>query len=171
MSQSLDALEIYRLMARYNTHLSAQLLLECSKFDDETRKTARGVPFGSLHGLWNHLLLTNRIWLGRFENRPIVVTSLGEELFGDWDELCAAHHEINAKIEAFAASLEPEILSATLRYKRFDEPRELPYFAALSHFFNHQTHHRGQITALIEQLGGDCGVTDLAAMPEFLARL
>jgi uncharacterized damage-inducible protein DinB len=45
-------------------------------------------------------------------------------------------------------------------------PRTIPLYVAVSHVFNHQTHHRGQITALLEHLGGDCGVTDLAAMPE-----
>lgn len=169
MSQ-LDAREIYRVMARYNTHLTNQLLAECGRMSDENRKTPRGVPFDSLHGLWNHLLLANRIWLGRFQNEPFSFTSLGDELFVDWDALCAAHREINTQIEAFVANLKPEILVTTLRYKHFDEPRELPYFAALSHFFNHQTHHRGQISALIEQLGFDCGITDLAAMPEFSTR-
>ena len=169
MSPSFDARQIYRVLARYNSHLSVQLLAQCSKFDDETRKTPRGVPFDSLHGLWNHLLLTNRVWLARFQNQPIQHKSLEEELFANWDELCAAHHECNVRIEAFVADLNVDVLSSTLRVTPMSNPgtREMPYFVALSHLFNHQTHHRGQITALIEQLGGDCGVTDLAAMSEF----
>ncbi len=169
MSNSFDPLEIYRVMARYNTHLNAQLLAECSKWDDETRKTPRGVPFDSLHGLWNHLLLTNAVWMARFTNQPIGVTSLNQELFGDWDDLCDAHQEMDERIEFFIDTRDAAILGQPFRWTPLSSsaPREMPYFVALSHFFNHQTHHRGQITALIEQLGGDCGVTDLAALPEF----
>ena len=40
----------------------------------------------------------------------------------------------------------------------------VPMWIAVTHFFNHQTHHRGQITTLLSQLGRDAGVTDLMAV-------
>ncbi len=165
-----DATRIYTQMARYNAWMNQKLLLECSKTSDAERKLARGVPFDSLHGLWNHLLLTNRAWLGRFENEPFAMKSLDEILFQDWDELQAQHAITDARISAFAAALTPEILGSQLQFVRMGESREMPYFVAASHLFNHQTHHRGQITAVMEQIGLDCGVTDLGAMPEFLPR-
>lgn len=160
-----DATRIYVQMARYNAWMNEKLLLECSKTSDEERKTGRGVPFGSLHGLWNHLLLTNKSWLGRFEGQPFPMKSLDEILFQNWDELKAEHARTDARISTFAAALTPEMLASQLQFVRLGEPREIPYFVAASHLFNHQTHHRGQITAVMEQIGLDCGVTDLAAMP------
>ncbi|PQV64964.1 putative damage-inducible protein DinB (forms a four-helix bundle) [Abditibacterium utsteinense] len=160
-----DATRIYVQMARYNTWMNEKLLAECSKTSDEQRKTERSVPFHSLHGLWNHLLLTNKSWLGRFNNQPFPMKSLDEILFEDWDELQAEHARTDALIASFAATLTPEILDSTLKFVRMGEARELPYFLAVSHLFNHQTHHRGQITAVMEQIGLDCGVTDLGAMP------
>lgn len=171
MSNTLfDATRIYVQMARYNAWMNGKLLLECSKTSDEERKIARGVPFDSLHGLWNHLLLTNRVWLGRFEGQPFPIKSLNEILCEDWDELEAQHALTDARISAFAAALTPEILASQFGFVRMGEPREMPYWVAAAHLFNDQIHHRGQITAVMEQIGLDCGVTDLGAMPEFLPR-
>lgn len=157
-------------MARYNAWMNQKLFLECSKISDDERKMARGVPFNSLHGLWSHLLLTDKAWLGRFFGEPFPVLSLDQILCENWDELQAEQTQTDARIADFAAALTPETLSSTLKFERRGEPRELPYFVAVSHFFNHQTHHRGQISAVMEQLGLDCGVTDLGAMPEFLPK-
>jgi uncharacterized damage-inducible protein DinB len=163
-NSSFDATRIYVQMARYNAWMNQKLLLECSKTSDEARKMPRGVPFGSLHGLWNHVLLTNKAWMGRFSGEPFIYSALDEELCADWDELQAELRQVDAQISEFAAGLTPAILDTTLHFVRQGEPRELPYFGAVSHLFNHQTHHRGQITAVMEQIGLDCGVTDLGAM-------
>ncbi len=137
MTNSLfDATRIYVQMARYSAWMNQKLMAECSKASDEARKTRRGVPFDSLHGLWNHLLLTNKVWLGRFENRPFPVKSLDEILCENWDELGAEHARTDARISQFAAALTPEILDSTLSYQRMGEARELPYFVAASHLFN-----------------------------------
>ena len=46
------------------------------------------------------------------------------------------------------------------------EPREQDFGFCVTHFFNHQTHHRGQVTTLLSQLGRDYGATDLILLPE-----
>jgi uncharacterized damage-inducible protein DinB len=43
--------------------------------------------------------------------------------------------------------------------------RTLPTWVLVVHLFNHQTHHRGQLTTLLNQLGCDPGSTDLPFMP------
>ena len=58
----------------------------------------------------------------------------------------------------------PQSLAGTLRYVRRGAPVELPMWAVVTHLFNHETHHRGQITTLLMQAGQDPGVTDLVAM-------
>ena len=46
-----------------------------------------------------------------------------------------------------------------------NQQKTMPRWLTMTHFFNHQTHHRGQITDLISRLGYDFGVTDLPWMP------
>lgn len=71
-------------------------------------------------------------------------------------------------IDAFVATLTTDKLRGILKVTSISNPQtyELPLWIAVQHFFNHQTHHRGQITALMEQAGLDCGVTDLAMLPQ-----
>ncbi len=57
--------------------------------------------------------------------------------------------------------VEPEQLTSTLAYRTSKgHPMSHELWIALSHWFNHQTHHRGQVTTLFSQLGHDVGVTD-----------
>ena len=155
-------------MARYNRWMNERLMTTCSQLTDAERKRHRGAPFGSIHGLWNHLLLCDRAWLCRFEGTPVPFSRLDEEVCTDWDELLRARAQTDDAIDAYVVSLTEEKLASTLRFVSLSNPtpRELPLWIAVGHLFNHQTHHRGQITALMEQAGLDCGVTDLAAMPE-----
>ena len=159
---------IYQQMTRYNRWMNERLMATCSQLSDAARKQPRRVPFDSIHGLWNHLLLCDRAWLHRFEGTPVPFSRLDEEICADWDELRIQRAQTDDAIDAFVAALTPEKLDSTLHFVSMSNPtpRELPLWIAVSHLFNHQTHHRGQITALMEQAGLDCGVTDLAAMPD-----
>ena len=159
--------EIYRQMALYNRWMNERLMSTCSQLSDEERKRDRGAPFGSIHGLWNHILLCDRAWLCRFEGARAPYSTLNEELFAHWDELKVKRALTDDSIDAYIAALTEDKLHSTLRFTAMSNPqsRELTLWIAVQHLFNHQTHHRGQITAVMEQAGLDCGVTDLAAMP------
>lgn len=161
-------LEIYRAHARYNRWMNEKLLAACALLSDEERKRDLGAPFGSIHGLWNHILLVDRAWLARFAGEPVPFKSLGEEICADFAPLREARSQTDDALDQFVAGLTPERLGAPLSFSLMSNPqrRTLPLYVAVSHVFNHQTHHRGQITALLEHLGGDCGITDLAAMSE-----
>lgn len=161
-------LQIYERMAQYNRWMNEKLMATCSQLSDEARKQDRGAPFRSIQGLWNHLLLCDRLWLARFEGTPLPYSRLDEEVCGAWDELRAERSRTDDSIDAYIASLTEEKLVSMLRFTGIlnPQPRELPLWVAVQHLFNHQTHHRGQITALMEQAGLDCGVTDFAAMPQ-----
>ena len=152
-------------MARYNRWMNERLYGACAELTDAERKRDLGAFFRSLHGTLNHVLLADRIWLGRFAGDAIVVRSLAEELYADFDVLSVERAKTDADIEAFVAALGDEDLSATLSYATSGgKPSAHPAWWALSHFFNHQTHHRGQATTLLSQLGRDVGSTDLIAM-------
>jgi uncharacterized damage-inducible protein DinB len=156
-----------RTFARYNRWMNERLLDACEALSDAARKEDRGAPFRSVHGTVNHLLLTDLLWLGRFRGEPFTVQSLGQELYADWGELREARRRTDDAIDAWVEGLDTEALTGTVSFTAVSRPVEytLPMTLAVMHLFNHQTHHRGQLTVLMEQSGVDCGVTDLGAMP------
>jgi uncharacterized damage-inducible protein DinB len=87
------------------------------------------------------------------------------ELHADWAALRAQRERLDAAIEAWLAALPADFPQSTMRYSNTKGvQREHPMWQALTHFFNHQTHHRGQVTTLLMQAGVDVGVTDLIAL-------
>lgn len=157
----------FQTMARYNRWMNGNIYNICEQITDEERKQNRGAPFRSIHGVLNHLLLADRIWLGRFLQQPFTATSLDEELYADFDELHRERSLTDDVIDGWVASLTEKALAAPLMFTPISnpQPRTFPLQHCVLHFFNHQTHHRGQVTAMIEQAGYDCGVTDLLVMP------
>jgi uncharacterized damage-inducible protein DinB len=154
-------------MARYNTWMNGKLYACCARLTDGERKQDMGAFFKSIHGTLNHLLLADRIWMGRFVGPPLMPASLAEELYADFDELSRERTKMDAEIEAYVARLTDADLAVDLRYQSvLYGPRVTPMTAAIMHFFNHQTHHRGQLTTLLMQRGIDPGVTDLLALPD-----
>jgi uncharacterized damage-inducible protein DinB len=167
----------YQAMARYNRWMNERLYALAAELTDDERKRDVGAFFRSIHGTFNHLLLADRAWLGRFTGNPelwVVTSSSGErialraldqELFADFAQLRRCRTETDMIIEEWVGTLTPERLASTLAYKDSKgRPHEEPMWWAVSHFFNHQTHHRGQLTTLFSQVGRDPGVTDLVPM-------
>jgi uncharacterized damage-inducible protein DinB len=159
-----NSLDGVGLMAGYNRWMNEKLYALCATLPDEERKRDRRAFFGSIHGTLNHLLLTDRAWLGRFTSRPLSFRSLDQELYADFDELRRERATTDAAIEEFCRDLTDERLSAEIVYATTAGKRYAhPLAPALIHLFNHETHHRGQITTLLSQLGVDPGVTDVIA--------
>lgn len=161
----------YRALARYNRWMNDKLYAVCAELGDEDRKRDRGAYFASIHGTLNHLLLGDRIWLGRFKSDPSFVDgldrrghTLSDELYADFEELHRERAKTDEELAAWVANLTPQSLDASLRYVRKGTTHESPLWHAVMHLFNHQTHHRGQVTTLLYQAGKDPGVTDLVAM-------
>jgi uncharacterized damage-inducible protein DinB len=165
-------------LAHYNHWMNERLYALAAQMSDEERKLDRGAFFKSIHGTLNHILLGDRIWLARFASSghafaalkdhvlPLGVTALGDELYTDFTTLTQERSKTDLAIEAWMAELDDAILDSTLRYKRMNgEAHEHPFWLVLTHFFNHQTHHRGQVTTLFMQSGRDPGVTDFIALP------
>lgn len=167
----------YRFLAGYNTAFNHQLMDACESLDDAARKLQRGAFFGSIHATFNHLLWADTMWLGRFAAQgegfaalPAALLALPEgarfetELHADWPGLRAHRARLDAAIESWLKTLPGDFVQRTMRYANTrGVQREHPMWKALTHFFNHQAHHRGQITTLCSQAGVDVGVTDLIA--------
>ncbi|KKO46782.1 hypothetical protein WG68_02175 [Arsukibacterium ikkense] len=162
--------------AKYNLEFNGRLFALVAGLTDNERKKDLGAFFGSIHGTLNHILLADRIWLGRFarafpdmaalQTATLVYqfSSLRDELCPDFAELSAQRRVTDQVIVSWAAELTDEQLASTMRYSNSQgQSREHPTWVAVAHMFNHQTHHRGQITTLLHQLGYDAGVTDFVA--------
>lgn len=146
-------LEWFRQLARYNRVANERLYGACSNLDDAEYRKTRAVSFGSIHALLNHLLLADRIWMSRFEGGGAVTPALNTVLFEQFSDLKSARTEEDARIEDFFDQLSDAFLAREFRYVN---NKGLPYEerapVAVGHFFNHQTHHRGQLHAMLAQM-------------------
>jgi uncharacterized damage-inducible protein DinB len=175
-------LDHYRWMARYNAWFNARLYEACEGLDDAARKLDRGAFFGSIHRTLNHLIVADQIWLKRLRQCGVENgfdgQALSEDLldlpaghaldtpvFEDWAALRAKRSQLDDALSLWLVEMPDAFAGFTMRYSNTKGvQRQHPAWQALSHFFNHQTHHRGQTTTLLMQAGVDPGVTDLLAM-------
>ena len=145
-------LDAFRIFARYNRVANERLYEQVGKLDlAEYRRERRG-SFGSIHALLNHILLGDRIWMSRFAGGGKTTPPLNTVLFETFAELNSARVEEDAGIEAFFENVDDGFLTRSLAYTNslgkdyVDEAGP-----AVLHFFNHQTHHRGQVHVMLSQ--------------------
>lgn len=157
----------YEMMANYNQWMNQKLYKICAEILDEKRKEDRGAFFKSIHGTLNHLLYGDRAWMGRFINEPFSVTKIGQELYADFDELRKEREQTDLEIVKWSKNITAEWLEKPFEYTSSvdGKTRILPTWVLVTHMFNHQTHHRGQLTTLLSQLGCDPGITDIPWLP------
>lgn len=158
-------------LARYNRWMNDKLYGLAATLSDEVRKRDAGAFFKSIHGTFNHILLADRVWLARLAGATVPsgfmapgIRSLDQELYADFEELRRQRALTDAELSAWVAGLTDERLGAPAVFLRRGQRQECPLWWIVAHVFNHQTHHRGQITTLLMQQGCDPGVTDLYAM-------
>lgn len=152
----------FRMMARYNTLANRRLYDACARLGDAERKEKRQAFFGSIHGTLNHIMVGDRIWLARFGGEEVPSTGLDEILYEGFEDLRHAREAEDERIEALAFSLDEELLGGKIRYvnnerKTYEDPVRL----LVAHFFNHQTHHRGQVHDMLSQTPVPLPVLDL----------
>jgi uncharacterized damage-inducible protein DinB len=152
----------FQMMARYNTIANQRLYQSCANLSDGERKRPRPAYFKSIHGTLNHILVGDRIWMARFAGLEVPSTGLDAILFDGFDELRAARAAEDARIESFMAELSRDFVAGSITYVN-NQGRHLtdPNLVLLAHFFNHQTHHRGQVHDLLSQTEVPPPVLDL----------
>ncbi len=153
----------FEMLAAYNEWANHRLYEAASRVPDPDYRADRGAFFGSLHGTLNHLLLGDRIWMHRFTGEGSEPTALDAVLYDDLAELRAARGVEDARIRAYVGRLGEADLAGVLRYRSTRNPAEIEQYLAplLLHFFNHQTHHRGQAHCLLTALTGEAPSFDL----------
>ena len=169
--------EYLRRMARYNQWMNRRLYAKVRELPVAEITRDRGAYFGSILGTLNHIMVADLFWLRRFAVSkscsdvlaPLtgmpVPAGLRDLLFDDIAAMTAQREELDALILAFADTWTDELLGEDIRYQNMaGEKHARPLGSLLQHFFNHQTHHRGQATTLLFQAGIDPGVTDMLVM-------
>jgi uncharacterized damage-inducible protein DinB len=154
-----------RLMAAYNAEMNRRLYAAADGLTPAQRTTDRGAFFGSVQGTLSHLLWGDRTWMSRFDGweKPAGGIPTSPGLYADWGALKAARIETDAGIEAWARRVAPGWLGGRLSWFSAAMGKEVsrPIAMLVTHFFNHQTHHRGQAHALLTGFGVRTGDTDL----------
>ncbi len=154
-------------MARYNRWMNDNLYECAARLSDAERKRDRGAFFKSIHGTLNHLYLGDSAWMARLRGRPVTMKSPRDQPFVHFEDLRAARRRLDDEILQWAENVKDvhyrgdySFFSVTYQ-KRISTPGWVP----VVQMFNHQTHHRGQITTLLMQAGIDPGVTDIPMLP------
>lgn len=142
------------MLAGYNRVANARLYEQVGELDVAEYRRERKGSFGSIHALLNHLLLGDRIWMSRFEGGGKTTPPLNTILFETFPELSVARNEEDARIEAFFQNVDEDFLNRPLTYTN-SLGKQVSFVAgiAILHFFNHQTHHRGQVHVMLSDAG------------------
>jgi uncharacterized damage-inducible protein DinB len=153
----------YSAFARYNAWANRRLYDAAAGLTDEQYHADRGAFFKSMHGTLNHLLTADWVWMSRFTGEgpaPERLDMIHHEQLADLRQVREAE---DRRIVDYVDGLSEEALAGTIRYRRVSTPEvfEQALAPALAHFFNHQTHHRGQAHSILCSFGQRGLVMDL----------
>ena len=176
----------FKLLSDYNSWMNSKLYDAAATLSAADLAADRGAFFGSILGALNHIVVADTVWLQRFaqpasslqslrQPEPHVAlasicqlpkpTSLNALLFANLTELRQRRMLLDTAISSWIAELSDDDLAQSVQYSNMKgTPQCKPLDSLLLHFFNHQTHHRGQASTLLFQAGVDIGVTDLLAL-------
>lgn len=161
----------FEMFGRYNAWANRRLYDAAAALSDVERQADRGVFFRSMHGTLNHLLATDGIWMKRFTGEGNAPDRLDAILFDQFGELRDAREVEDRSIVAYVEGLDAMHLAGVIKYRRVSIPDEVvqPLSAALAHWFNHQTHHRGQAHAILTGLARRAPELDLLVFQRLTA--
>jgi len=149
-------LEHFRMLAGFNRWANGRIYDAVAGLDPaDYVKTRACAFFGSIHGTLNHLLVVDRLWFGRMVGSVPAISSLDEILYGDFEGLRGAREAEDERIVALLQGMEEADLDRVCRFSLLSQPgeRSMPTQLMLATVFNHQTHHRGQVHAMLSEAG------------------
>jgi len=163
-----------RTMAAYNAEMNRRLYGAAARLPEVERRAPRGAFWGSIHGTLTHILWGDRQWMSRFDNweKPATPIKQSAQMIDDFAELAAARATADADITRWAHNIDNAWLDQDLVWFSGAANREMraPKQLLVAHFFNNQTHHRGQAHTLLTAAGQETGDTDLFLLiPEIVA--
>lgn len=151
------------MFAAYNAWANARIYEAASGLTREEFARDAGAFFKSMRGTLNHLLVTDRIWMKRFTGEGDAPAALDTILYIDFPKLRAARQAEDKRIVDWIDQQDDRQLAGRFTYMTVTDMRTVSQrlAPALSHLFNHQTHHRGQAHAILTTLGKDAPSLDL----------
>jgi uncharacterized damage-inducible protein DinB len=147
-------LDYFRTLARYNQWANRRLYAACAQLHEADYLKPRPAFFGSIHGTLNHILVGDRIWIGRITGHDAGIKALDQILYGDFAGLRVAREAEDAQIITVIDAMDLPTLNTTLRYRPLTDAGSTvsaPMRFVVGHMFNHATHHRGQVHGLLSQ--------------------
>jgi uncharacterized damage-inducible protein DinB len=153
----------FRTLARFNAWANTRIYGAVGALPEGEYKKARPAAFfGSIHGTLNHLLVVDRLWFGRVEGVDRGIAGLDQIVHGDFSGLRAAREAEDERIVALVDGLGDESLATDLSYRSMTGATlAMPLNVVLAAVFNHQTHHRGQVHALVKEAGAEPPALDI----------
>ena len=155
----------FEMFAAYNRWANRTVYAAARELGDLERNRNQGAFFGSMTGTLNHLLCADRIWMKRFTGQGDAPTALDTILHPNFDGLEKARVVEDERIIDWIGTLAEDRLAANFSYVPITNPQPVTQrlASALSHFFNHQTHHRGQCHMILTSLGRPSITLDMVA--------
>jgi len=156
-------------MARYNAWQNHSLYSAAATLDDAAREAGQGAFWGSIRQTLAHLIWGDLVWIARFDGGPGPALSNTEALVQwDWPHLWAARPQLDARIAGWAWMTDASDFDGDLTwYSGFlGQDMTRPKALCVMQMFNHQTHHRGQVHAMLTAAGAKPDDTDLQLLPE-----
>lgn len=159
--------QLYQSFARYNSWMNEKVYAAAGRLDEASRREDRGAFFGSIQGTLSHILWGDIVWLGRFGATDRAKPASMVDFHESFEALTEDRKGMDRLITRWVEGLDQAWLDSDLTWVSGmdNKARTHPGWLLLSHMFNHQTHHRGQVTTLLTQLGEDVGSTDLPWVP------
>lgn len=156
----------FATLARYNLWATRRLLDATTTVPEADYRRDLGLFFKSIHGTLNHLLVAEHmLWFRRFTEGVSPTVTLHEEVETDRQRLGQRLLEGAMQWQTLIDSWPAERFEGTLNYTTMrGTPASLPFALTLAHVFNHGTHHRGQVTTALTQLGQPGPELDLVYM-------
>lgn len=162
--------EFCQMMASYNTWQNEQMRAAAEKLTEAELRADQGAFFGSIMGTMNHLLWGDLSWMARFDGGDFPEGSIEESpthtpTLAVWS---AERFRTDGRIKQWSDKLHNIDLQGDITWFSGSQNRDVavPLAQAIVHFFNHQTHHRGQVHSLLTAAGQTIGDTDLVFMPQ-----
>lgn len=159
-----------RTMARYNAWQNESLMTAADSLTDAERRLDRGAFFRSIHGTFNHVLWADEVWLSRLTGsaKPPIGGRDSPIYVDDWAAFRERRRECDRTILDWANGMDGDWLRGTVIWHSGAAGRDMakPRAFVIAHVFNHQTHHRGQIHAMLTAAGRRPDDTDLFLVDE-----
>jgi uncharacterized damage-inducible protein DinB len=158
---------LFQAYAKYNKNVNQDIISILKTVPQKKLDRKFKTFFPTIYDLLFHILLSDINWMKRFKTlfgtyESVKMSKMGsydeaklkEELKGDYEKLFGLRGKMDEEMGNFIDELKDDDYTRMLRYKNYKgEDTEKEMWKVLMQMFNHATHHRGQISGLLDMLG------------------